>query len=638
MARENVFKRLKESDKYIIIYKRLSKEGNKGVALEQQEQDARDWLREKGLLDENKIIVLYDEITGKTRKRPGYQKMLQYLPMTKLIIALDVTRISRKKSELFSFDDLRKANNVEMYFTKMNVGSWDKTLYDFMMMIFSILAESEVEIISQRQKDSKNYTKNNGRGAWTGGSVPYGFVSKKIEEENTLGKVMKVPYLFDEKKELDVVLTIYKQYKKLRSIDKVAKYLEQYNFKDNRGKLFTRSKLTEIFRNPDYIIPSKKAYEYFKENGTQLNNDVKEWTSKNGIVCYNRYSYKPIDDAIIDKKHSLQSKDKWIISISQKHTGIVPFDLWLEVQNIMAENTSNLGRVHMSNQVSILNGIIYCRDCGEKMFPKYRNIYKNKKYNQDLYYHNGDRRFSYRCKNGMQSNTIDKCNNRSLIRGNEIDELVLNTIIDKFTIDKSELAKALEETSKGRFIGSTNSIIETSLNNLKDELANCIKQQEQYRLVLEKININTAPSVIDDYAKKLEKSLQDQQEIENKIEKTNLELKENYNLIQETNKIFDILNSIQKGFNNMNINEKKDCIKLLVKEVKLDREVVEITFIDDSVKNVLVPNMLGCKCNIDNMAQIRTKRFLYDLYDYCNISSVIIEHNIYKKKKKKTNS
>ena len=586
--KDEAIKKLKKSDKYIIIYKRLSKEGVKGVALEQQEKDARDWLKDKGFDDNENILVLADEISGKTKKRPNYQKMLQLLPMTKLIVANDVTRISRKKSELFSFDDLRKANNVEMYFTKMKVGSWEKTLYDFMLMIFSLLAESEVETISERQKASKNYTKNNGRGAWTGGSVPYGFESKKIEEENTLGKVMKVPYLFDIKKELDVVLNIYKQYKILRSIDKVCDWLEKNNFKDNRGKKFTRSKVSEIFKNPDYIIPSKKAYDFFKEQKTQLNNSSSEWTSKNGIVCYNRYDYKPIDDNITDRKHQLQSMDKWIISISNKHTGIVPFDLWLEVQKIMKDNTNNSGKPHLTNQVSILNGIIYCRDCGSKMFPKYKNIYKKKQYNHDLYYHNGDRRFSYRCKNGMQSNTINKCNNRSLIRGNEIDEIVLNTIIDMFTIDKNELAKTLKEASKGRFVGSSCSIIETSLNNLNDNLKACLKEQEQYRRIIE--NSTATPLVMQDYSKRLEDALKQQKDIEKEIEKTKFELKENYDLSKEANKIFDIIESVQKGFNNMNINEKKDCIKLLIKEVKLDREVIEITFIDDSIKNILAPN------------------------------------------------
>ena len=250
MDNQDRLKELKDEDGIIIIYRRLSKENTRGVSLEMQEKSAREWLKFNNLHDNQEILVLTDVESGKNDERGDFLKMKQLLPKTKLIVSFDVTRLARRMITTLEFDEARKKAGTEIYFMTQSVGSWQGTHYNLLISIFGALAQNELETISYRQRATKEGMRKNGRGAFTGGHRPYGLISKKIKEENSEGKTMNVPYLFNVKEELEIVKKIYHKYSEIRSIDKLCEWCTQNNFKDN--KKGDKKRKYNIFRRSQY--------------------------------------------------------------------------------------------------------------------------------------------------------------------------------------------------------------------------------------------------------------------------------------------------------------------------------------------------------------------------------------------------
>ncbi len=391
------------------IYSRKSKFTGKGESVENQIQLCKEHgMKYLGIVDTDFIIYEDEGFSGGNTNRPQFQKLIKDARAKKfdILICYRLDRISRNVSDFSQL--IKDLNKYNVNFISIRE-QFDTTtpMGRAMMYIASVFSQLERETIAERIKDNMMQLAKTGR--WLGGITPTGYKSEAVTSIDPSGKERKMFKLTPIPEEINLVKLIYDKYVSLKSITKVEKYLIENNINTKNGLDFHRYSIRFILSNPVYAIADKVLYDYLMENGYDVCSDSEEFNGINGLTAYNKT--KQDKENYSDR---YRDNSEWIIAVGM-HSGIVSGTVWIEAQELMAQNKSKAYR-KVKNSQSLLSGILRCSQCGSYMRPK-----SMKRTNAD-----GEQVFYYMCemKEKSRKSRCDIAN----INGNTLDASVVKEL------------------------------------------------------------------------------------------------------------------------------------------------------------------------------------------------------------------
>ncbi|WP_037322960.1 recombinase family protein [Ruminococcus sp. NK3A76] len=533
------------------IYSRKSKFTGKGESIENQIEMCTRELKATYHITDDDIVVFEDEgYSGGNTNRPQFQEMIKrcHEGEFRLVICYRLDRISRNTADFVKTYEELKANNVSFRSVSDNIDD-TSPMGKAMMMISSVFAQLERDIITERITDNMRELAKTGR--WLGGNPPTGYESVGTVGSVTVdGKIHKAQMLRQKPEEIEIVKTIYDKFLELRSITKVETYLLNSGVKTKTGINFSRFAIKTILQNPVYLINDSDAYAYFKENDMQVYADESDFDGKNGVLAYNKTLQ------ITGKSIKQKDRSEWIIAVG-KHKSVIPGSKWAEAQHLLGLNKSKSYRRQRSNE-ALLSGLLFCADCGSYMRPKLSSRVNKR----------GERVYDYLCE--MKEKSHGKQCNMKRINGNDLDEQVIDEI-KKLGADSSELMKLLCSSRKDL----TESFTDFQ-SEIDKRLALKKKTEGECANLVNALTLAGESGAADDIIKKLN-SLHEQ------IDRLDMEIAE-YSRLIDNGKITDesfqslaeMLTSFADNIDGLNVMQKRDLIRCFVSRVEWDGENVHI--------------------------------------------------------------
>ena len=546
-------KRTKDSRK-IAIYSRKSKYTGKGESTQNQIEACK---RKIAFTFDNvdlekDVIVFEDEgFTGYNTKRPAYQKMIQMIKNKeiKAIVFYKLDRISRNVSDFSNL--VRELDNYDVAFvsTTENMESVTPSGRAMMFMV-SVFAQLERDTIAERIRDNMHELAKTGR--WLGGTSPTGYKSKAIETVSIDGKKRKLFKLDEILEEKNLVTTLFYKMLELKSQTKMETFTLQNDIKTKTGKNFSRWGIKNILTNPVYATADQETLEYFKNLDIEIYADEKEFDGEHGMMVYNKTEQR--GNMVVKR-----DVDEWIVAVG-KHKGLIPGKVWVEVQNILNRN-SDMKYRKPSTSNAILSGILRCYHCGSFMRAKLKN-----KTIDEM----GRKRFDYMCELKDKSRKQNcQCKN---ISGLEADDLVLAEI-KKAMLPTSDFYQALKKISADDFDRDYRDNQE--LKTLKSLIS---KNENSIALLLDRIKFVDV-SLLDDLSKEIKELKEANVELEKQIKAlTNT----NYDEVRDketADVLLSLIDTYLTSFDDLDLNTKRNLIKLLVSSITSDGEDVTINFL-----------------------------------------------------------
>ena len=323
----------------VAAYLRLSvDDGDKEVSdsIVSQKSIIEDKIKKLGKEFELYDFYIDDGYTGLNTDRPSFQRMLEDIERKKVncVITKDLSRLSRNNFEANYY--------IEMYFLEReiryiaildNVDTYLKNSNNDMIQFKTLINDWYSKDISRKVKSGVWARKE--KGLYVAAKAPYGY-SKDVNDRNRL--------VINEE-EARIVKKIFQMYNKGKTIGEIARKLEadrvycpSYNgFELNKHGDYgwTYSTISKILKN--------KVYLGHTEYGKVMN-----------------LSYK-------SKKVKQVPKSEWKM-VSNTHKSIIDQDLFDSVQKRIALSQKAKSHTHKW----MLNGIVYCKECGETMQLKVR--------------------------------------------------------------------------------------------------------------------------------------------------------------------------------------------------------------------------------------------------------------------------
>lgn len=331
----------------VAIYSRKSIETDKGDSIKNQIQMCKEYFSRR---EENVVFEIFEDegFSGANTNRPSFQLMMKQLNSFDVIAVYRLDRISRNVLDfLNTFEDLKKYN-VKFISITENFDT-ESPMGKMMLLMLSGFAQMERENIAQRVKDNMRELAKSGK--WTGGTVPFGYTTERVEEGTK-----KSTYLKNDDSKNELIKNIFGYYIETQSMHQVQKWLYTNGFK------WCLSTVKNILTSPVYVKVNNAIVEYLKNFGEVFGNS----DSIHGIITYNRRPYT-------NGKHRWNDKSMFY-SIS-KHNGIIDPSVWLKVQTI--QNKSRIAPRPKESQVSYLTGVLKCAKCGSPMTVSYNHKKKD---------------------------------------------------------------------------------------------------------------------------------------------------------------------------------------------------------------------------------------------------------------------
>lgn len=287
----------------------------------------------KELGDEFELYDFYidDGYTGLNTDRPNFQRMLDDIDRKKVncVITKDLSRLSRNNFEANYLIEIFFLENEIRYIAVLdNVDTYLKNSNNDMIQFKTLINDWYSKDISRKVKSGVWARKE--QGLYVAARAPYGYQ----KEENNKNHLIPIP------DEMVIVKKIFKMYDSGMTMGQIAEKLKNDKVyrpgykKGNKGKSgpygWTHSTVSKILKN--------KAYLGHTEFGKVIN-----------------LSYK-------SKKTKQMPRDEWKI-VENTHVAIINKALFESVQRKVKLNERT--KTHTHNW--ILNGCVYCKECGEPM-------------------------------------------------------------------------------------------------------------------------------------------------------------------------------------------------------------------------------------------------------------------------------
>lgn len=284
--------------------------------------------------------------------------------------------------------------------------------------------------------------------------IAYANIIKTIKDEKLSGKFIKAicAYMFDDEIPVDLtppIDTYFKLFKKSFDLTK-TRIKSGYKGGSKKKKEIINKKIEkpiEYFHNKGMSCNQKPKGEYFWRHASVV--DILENPSYLGHTV----NFKYVKKSHKSKKKTRVSKDNWLI-FENTHEPIIDKETFDIVQKIRQGKR----RIDSTGVVHMLSGMLYCSDCGKKLY-----INRRKKEHLPDYYN---------CST-YKEQTKSKCTGH-LIMVDKLEQIVLDDL--RYTINYSkehkdiflEIVKEHNETKTNQELKLLNKTIKETKERIVD--------------------------------------------------------------------------------------------------------------------------------------------------------------------------
>lgn len=518
----------------IAIYSRKSIFTEKGDSVENQIELCKNYCNTHLNLKNINFLVYEDEgFSGKNLNRPKFKELINDIKNNKFsyLVCYRLDRISRNVADFSSTLELLQENNVNFISIKEQFDT-STPMGRAMIYIASVFAQLERETIAERVKD--NMLQLAKMGKWSGGQLPLGFNSEKLEYLNEEMKTKSFSKLIPVKEELEIVKFIYSTYLQKGSLLSLVKELNDLGYKTKTGSNFELSGIKRILKSTLYVKSNEATHEYLKSKNYKVYGEP----NGNGYLTYNKKT----------------DKDNIIAAISS-HKGIISAKDWLVVQRKFDENKNKSdgysNRTGTGTNESLFSGLLKCGKCGSNMVVKYNA--KNKEGKNYIY---------YTCSSKNKRVNGLKCDTPNL-RTDIIDEKLINEIK---TYNKNIILdiynSKLNELSKG-----SNKDLLNSLNKQISE------KTSQIHNLIKELSLSTEETIKDILRSEMKTISSEIESLKLKIDNVELIQTDIKNTVLNIKHLIKNFNDFDKQFSDTNdIDIKRNLIRNIIEKVTFDND------------------------------------------------------------------
>ncbi|WP_202707622.1 recombinase family protein [Sporosalibacterium faouarense] len=531
----------------IAIYSRKSRFTGKGESTRNQIDMCKEYANNHFSVDS--FIIYEDEgFSGSNSDRPEYQRMLKAAKSGKfdVLICYRLDRISRNISDFSDTIETLERNDISFVSLKEQFDT-STPMGRAMLYIASVFAQLERETIAERIRDNMLSLARSGR--WLGGKTPTGYESEPITyfdsnmNKKTMYKLKQVP------KEIEIVKKVFRKYLEFGSLNQIEVWSTMNNITTVNNKFFDITAAKGILTNMVYVKADDMMYEYCKRHNMDIASNKSEFDGKHGLMTYNKNIERK------GKSHKLRDKSEWIVAVGN-HKGIIDSFDFIKIQEMLNQNKFQAPREGTS-KVGLINTLLKCKNCGSR----FRILYGTKR-------SDGTRPHYYKCRLKEKSKGT-KCSVPNL-KGEQLDELVVNHI-KSLAKDTGEYFNTLNQDRD--YARSQTKLHEDNTKELISQLNEKEKIISNLTIQLGENEASTASKYIIKKIEELDKDIKSLKKIINNAD----EKKEN-SLYQQKNidMIQHLLTSFAEDADELEHNEKKKMLNMIVDQILWDGENLEI--------------------------------------------------------------
>lgn len=494
----------------IAIYARKSVYREDSISIESQIEMCRYEAR-----GEEAVIYQDNGFSGKNTDRPDFQRMMSDIRANKIskVIVYRLDRISRSILDFSEMMDEFQKHKVD-FISATERFDTSSPMGRAMLNICIVFAQLERETIQQRVADA--YDSRSRRGFYMGGKIPYGFTKKPTVIDGIKTSMYEVNPV-----EANDIKRIFKLYSKpSATLGDVVREITKDSCVNNRGKNWNTVRISELMRNPVYVMADVNVYMFFKQQGANLCNPIEDFDGMHGCYLFTGENTNR-------KTWDLEGQNVVIAP----HNGFIPSDIWLTCRKKLLGN-HQIKTCKAKN--SWLAGKVKCGCCG------YAMTIKKSKTRAGRYF--------------VCSGRANKICNTPMptIYADEFEKLIEGRITDKLT--NIVIKPKAESVSNNEIIKLRADIlnIENSIDTLIDKLTEAD---------------STTASYINQKIKKLDS------------EKTEL-LQQISRLEEAESKLpdFKALTNVMSVWDKLSFDDKRDVVQLIIDRITVFPDRVEIVW------------------------------------------------------------
>ncbi len=359
----------------VAIYARQSVERDNSISIETQIENCRLYTQVMNL--SGKIKVYEDKgKSGGNMDRDAFKEMMTDVKKGKIshIIIYKLDRISRSLADFISIWESLLQYNVGLVSTQEHIDT-SIPQGEMLLKMLMVFAEFERKCIITRVKDAVDIRSS--LGFYMGGNVPYGFelVDCVMEYNKQSINTKKYSPVEAEIEGLKLMFMLYSTGS--ISLSQLQKAVTEEGIATPNGKAWTPTRLGHIMRNPVYVKADIDIYNFYKERGANIVDDVSRFDGTHALYIYGVTNH--------DKNLPDWSDIKIVIA---PHLGVIDSATWLKCQEILGFN-KQITRA-TSGQRSWISGLVACGQCGHTMAVS--------KYNDTRYFNCNSRLSKRDCK------------------------------------------------------------------------------------------------------------------------------------------------------------------------------------------------------------------------------------------------
>ena len=323
------------------VYGRQSVDRKDSISIESQIEFC-----EYELKGENYKAYTDKGYSGKNTDRPKFQQLMADIQrgLIKKVVVYKLDRISRSILDFATMMEEFQKYNVE-FVSSTEKFDTSTPMGRAMLNICIVFAQLERETIQKRVTDA--YYSRCLKGFHMSGPAPYGFSLAPTRLHDVRTKM-----LVEDPETKKYALQMFTMYAEpLTSFGDITRYFSEAGIKIY-GKDLTRGFLSQLLRNPAYVIADLDVYEFFKSQGTYIVNEAADFEGGNGCYLYQGR------DVAENKNTQLRNQ----ILVLAPHKGFVPSSIWLKCRKKLMNNTTfQSGRKARNTWMA---GKVKCGRCG----------------------------------------------------------------------------------------------------------------------------------------------------------------------------------------------------------------------------------------------------------------------------------
>ena len=494
----------------IAIYARKSVYREDSISIESQIEMCRYEAR-----GEEAVIYQDNGFSGKNTDRPDFQRMMSDIRANKIskVIVYRLDRISRSILDFSEMMDEFQKHKVD-FISATERFDTSSPMGRAMLNICIVFAQLERETIQQRVADA--YDSRSRRGFYMGGKIPYGFTKKPTVIDGIKTSMYEVDPV-----EASDIKRIFKLYSKpSATLGDVVREITKDSCINNRGKNWNTVRISELMRNPIYVMADVNVYMFYKQQGANLCNPIEDFDGMHGCYLFTGENTNR-------KTWDLEGQNVVIAP----HNGFIPSDIWLTCRKKLLGN-HQIKTCKAKN--SWLAGKVKCGCCGYAMTIK-KSRTKAGRY--------------FVCSG--RANKV--CNTPMLtIYADEFEKLIEGRITDKLT--NIVIKPKAENVSNNEIVKLRADIlnIENSIDTLIDKLTEADSMTASY--------INQKIKKLDSEKTELLQQISRLEEAESKLPD------------------FKALTNVMSVWDKLSFDDKRDVVQLIIDRITVFPDRVEIVW------------------------------------------------------------